>query len=112
VRGQTASRRSQDARTLQSPDRQSARSQCGGAPPLHPDRFRCLRHYGEGFGLFRREFQELRQQGFIPGSQIRWPDIKPMWFHYPNPVSGRLPPHYCPDEHTCEAELAARAMGR
>ncbi|WP_176743267.1 nuclear transport factor 2 family protein [Streptomyces sp. MnatMP-M27] len=28
---------------------------------------------------------------------IKWPDIKPMWFAYRNPVSGRLPEHYCPD---------------
>jgi hypothetical protein len=52
---------------------------------------------------------KIRQQGFVPGSLITWPDIKPMWFHYKNPVSGREPPYYCPDLHTCEAELQAKA---
>lgn len=47
-----------------------------------------------------------RQQGFIPGAVIRWPDIVPMWFHYVNPISGRVPEFYCPDEFTCEQELA------
>jgi hypothetical protein len=50
-----------------------------------------------------------RERGFVPGDLIQWPDIKPMWFHYRNPVSGREPPNYCPDLHTCEAELEARA---
>jgi hypothetical protein len=30
-----------------------------------------------------------------------WPDIKPMWFAYRNPVSGRTPPNYCPDILKC-----------
>ncbi len=30
-----------------------------------------------------------------------WPDIKPMWFAYRNPVSGRTPPNYCADILTC-----------
>jgi hypothetical protein len=47
-----------------------------------------------------------RQQGFIPGAIIRWPDIVPMWFHYVNPISGRVPQFYCADEFTCEQELA------
>ena len=54
-----------------------------------------------------------RQQGFIPGStQLNpyvhngpaypgWPSAVPMWFHYVNPVSGRVPPNYCPDHSTC-----------
>ena len=28
-----------------------------------------------------------------------------MWFSYPNPVSGRLPPLYCPNLKTCEKDL-------
>ena len=32
-----------------------------------------------------------------------WPDIKPMWFHYLNPVSGRRPELLCPDVTTCIA---------
>jgi hypothetical protein len=30
-----------------------------------------------------------------------WPDIKPMWFSYRNPVSGRYPANYCPDFLQC-----------
>jgi hypothetical protein len=47
----------------------------------------------------------FRQQGAIPGALIHWPAIKPMFFHYANPVSGRLPQWYCPDEHTCDAAM-------
>jgi hypothetical protein len=47
-----------------------------------------------------------RQQGFIPGAVIRWPSIVPMWFHYVNPITGRVPEFYCADEFTCEQELA------
>jgi hypothetical protein len=43
----------------------------------------------------------------LPGNTIVWPDIKPMWFAYRNPVSGRVPPLYCPDLKTCERDLAA-----
>lgn len=44
----------------------------------------------------------VRGQGFAPGPEfIEFPGIKPMWFHYKNPVSGREPPNYCPDESTC-----------
>ncbi len=31
------------------------------------------------------------------GETLAWPDILPMWFHYKNPVSGRVPDHYWPD---------------
>ncbi len=31
------------------------------------------------------------------GTTLVWPDILPMWFHYTNPVSGRVPEHYWPD---------------
>jgi len=37
-----------------------------------------------------------RLAGFVSGSPV-WPQIKPMWFAYPNPVSGRIPDFYCPD---------------
>jgi hypothetical protein len=44
----------------------------------------------------------LRGVGFAPNYEfVDFPDVKPMWFHYPNPVSGRLPPNYCPDHSTC-----------
>lgn len=44
----------------------------------------------------------LRAVGFAPNYEfIDFPDVKPMWFHYRNPVSGRLPPNYCPDHSTC-----------
>jgi hypothetical protein len=31
------------------------------------------------------------------GVTLQWPDILPMWFHYKNPVSGRVPDLYWPD---------------
>lgn len=31
------------------------------------------------------------------GATLQWPDIMPMWFHYKNPVSGRVPDLYWPD---------------
>ncbi|OYX64288.1 MAG: hypothetical protein B7Y88_11410 [Sphingomonadales bacterium 32-64-17] len=31
------------------------------------------------------------------GQTIAWPGILPMWFHYKNPVSGRVPERYWPD---------------
>ena len=43
---------------------------------------------------------------------IVWPDIKPMWFSYKNPVSGRVPPLYCPDLETCEKDLAGARTSR
>src|SRR6202041_465066 len=39
----------------------------------------------------------LRYHGWLPGDIIAWPNIKPMWFYYVNPVSGRVPPNYCPN---------------
>jgi hypothetical protein len=52
-----------------------------------------------------RASMPIRHHGSLPGDTIAWPDIKPMWFAYPNPVSGRVPPLYCPDLKTCEQEL-------
>ncbi len=45
-----------------------------------------------------------RMEGFAggPGQAIRWPGILPMWFHYKNPVSGRVPELYWPNCGTCE----------
>jgi len=45
-----------------------------------------------------------REAGFAggTGTQIDWPAILPMWFHYRNPVSGRAPAHYWPDCVPCE----------
>ena len=54
-----------------------------------------------------RNSMPLRHHGSLPGDTIVWPDIKPMWFAYRNPVSGRVPPLYCPDLKTCERDLAA-----
>jgi hypothetical protein len=54
-----------------------------------------------------RASMPLRHRGSLPGDTITWPAIKPMWFAYRNPVSGRRPPLYCPDLKTCERELAA-----
>ena len=40
-----------------------------------------------------------RAEGFRggTGTEIQWPGILPMWFHYRNPVSGRVPDRYWPD---------------
>lgn len=45
----------------------------------------------------------VRQQGFRggTGTTLAWPSILPMWFHYRNPVSGRVPERYWPDCVTC-----------
>ena len=47
-----------------------------------------------------------REEGFAggPGTTINWPDILPMWFHYRNPVSGRVPARYWPDCVPCEMQ--------
>ena len=50
----------------------------------------------------------IRYHGWLPGDTISWPDIKPMWFSYKNPVSDRLPKLYCPSLKTCEKELEAQ----
>ncbi|MEO8260022.1 MAG: nuclear transport factor 2 family protein [Acidobacteriota bacterium] len=44
-----------------------------------------------------------RERGFRGGTgdMVVWPGILPMWFHYKNPVSGRLPEHYWPDCVPC-----------
>jgi hypothetical protein len=44
-----------------------------------------------------------RERGFRGGTgdTIVWPAILPMWFHYKNPVSGRVPEHYWPDCESC-----------
>ncbi len=52
-----------------------------------------------------------RLRGFARGSPV-WPQIKPMWFAYPNPVSGRIPEYYCPDLRTCEPMAAAAEAKR
>jgi len=45
-----------------------------------------------------------RMDGFAGGvgETIRWPGILNMWFHYKNPVSGRVPEHYWPNCGVCE----------
>ena len=44
-----------------------------------------------------------RERGFRGGTgdEIGWPSILPMWFHYKNPVSGRVPENYWPDCVPC-----------
>jgi hypothetical protein len=44
-----------------------------------------------------------RERGFRggTGTMVVWPGILPMWFHYKNPVSGRIPEHYWPDCVPC-----------
>jgi hypothetical protein len=45
-----------------------------------------------------------RERGFRGGTgdEIAWPGILPMWFHYKNPVSGRVPEKYWPDCVPCK----------
>ncbi len=45
-----------------------------------------------------------RERGFRGGvgEEIAWPGILPMWFHYKNPVSGRVPENYWPDCVPCK----------
>ena len=42
-----------------------------------------------------------------------YPSAVPMWFHYVNPVSGRVPEYYWPDCATCAAfpETSLEANG-
>ncbi|MBB5985580.1 nuclear transport factor 2 family protein [Sphingobium lignivorans] len=51
-----------------------------------------------------------REEGFAggTGTKIDWPGILPMWFHYRNPVSGRVPERYWPDCVPCEARPDVR----
>lgn len=51
-----------------------------------------------------------REEGFRGGTgkTVEWPGILPMWFHYRNPVSGRVPERYWPDCVPCEKLPAAR----
>jgi hypothetical protein len=51
-----------------------------------------------------------REEGFRGGTgkTVEWPGILPMWFHYRNPVSGRVPATYWPDCVPCQAVPAAR----
>jgi hypothetical protein len=51
-----------------------------------------------------------REEGFRggTGTTITWPGILPMWFHYRNPVSGRIPDRYWPDCVPCELLPEAR----
>ena len=48
-----------------------------------------------------------RGQGFVATfpNYRSWPEIKPMWFHYKNPVSGRVPEFYCADILTCDPAI-------
>lgn len=55
-----------------------------------------------------RANMKIRYHGWLPGDTISWPDIKPMWFSYKNPVSGRLPEFYCSDMKTCERQLESQ----
>jgi hypothetical protein len=56
-----------------------------------------------------------RERGFRGGTgdEIAWPGILPMWFHYKNPVSGRVPDNYWPDCVPCRdyAETSMKNHG-
>ena len=45
-------------------------------------------------------YANYRRKNF---SSTNFPDIKPMWFAYRNPITGRTPENYCPDILTCFA---------
>jgi hypothetical protein len=51
-----------------------------------------------------------REEGFRggTGTPVDWPGILPMWFHYRNPVSGRMPERYWPDCVPSEARPETR----
>src|SRR3569833_2948354 len=55
-----------------------------------------------------------REEGFAggTGTKIDWPGILPMWFHYRNPVSGRVPPLYWPDCVPCEVRPQVRLTSK
>jgi|GEM_PF-1902282 len=46
----------------------------------------------------------VRSAGFQGGSggYLQWPAIVPMWFHYQNPVTGRMPANFWADCAPCE----------
>ncbi|MCP5145952.1 MAG: nuclear transport factor 2 family protein [Gammaproteobacteria bacterium] len=48
----------------------------------------------------------MRGAGIVSGfpGYADWPAIKPMWFHYVNPVSGRVPEYYCADVTRCAGQ--------
>lgn len=56
--------------------------------------------------------RERGLRGGIPPI-VEWPSIKPMWFSYVNPVSGRVPLHYWPDCLSCisHPETSLKANG-
>ena len=49
-------------------------------------------------------FLGKRMEGFAGGTgqTVVWPGILNMWFHYKNPVSGRVPEYYWPNCGVCE----------
>jgi hypothetical protein len=51
-----------------------------------------------------------REEGFAggTGTKVDWPGILPMWFHYRNPVSGRMPDLYWPDCVPCQVRTEVR----
>jgi hypothetical protein len=71
-------------------------------PPTSPRRNVLLDKYPPDIALTDLGEREMGFGGG-PGPTVDWPSIKPMWFSYRNPVSGRTPPHYWPDCVTCSA---------
>ncbi len=53
-----------------------------------------------------------REEGFAggTGTTVNWPGILPMWLHYRNPVSGRVPERYWPDCVPCELQPQNRLI--
>lgn len=84
------------------PDDPSQERQQGGAPPSESGRNSPVAFPPSiaADQLGRRGYGVVR--GY-PGF-ASWPDIKPMWFHYRNPVSGRTPEFFCADVTVCVNE--------
>jgi len=82
----------------------------GGWARLPPPQPRGIRAPGSGGNTnpFPPDIPETalgkRKEGFIGGigTPVNWPGIMPMWFHYKNPVSGRVPELHWPICGTCE----------
>jgi len=71
----------------------AAQSTNGGASTLRE-------RYPPDIPLSALGVREVGMRGGV-SEPIEWPAIKPMWFHYRNPVSGRVPENYWPDCVPC-----------
>lgn len=91
-----------DEHYFSSPNYQGGWSAAKDPPPGAPRRGIILTSSGYPPDIPLSALGE-RQRGFIGGTgdPIMWPSILPMWFHYRNPVSGRMPEYFWSDCVTC-----------